>query len=195
MKDKDCKCRVVPPPPQGPQGPPGKQGPQGPQGPLGPQGPPGTGGAISWGCLASGPPQTGQMPFTPVQGMRFTNYTENGPSFDVIQNAGTGSIIINNAGTYLVKLSMVVIVPVAPAGGGTTFGSATFAIDIGGSQRFDSNIMVAFSNADPTNELITTVAREICITPPAGADFGITPFAVGGNIMVDFPSFSVVQIA
>ncbi|MFS1519457.1 C1q-like domain-containing protein [Bacillus sp. SCS-151] len=32
MKDKDCKCRVVPPPPQGPQGPPGKQGLQGPQG-------------------------------------------------------------------------------------------------------------------------------------------------------------------
>ncbi|MDX8363464.1 hypothetical protein [Cytobacillus sp. IB215316] len=35
MKDKDCKCRVVPPPPQGPQGPPGKQGPQGPIGPMG----------------------------------------------------------------------------------------------------------------------------------------------------------------
>ncbi|MDX8363198.1 BclA C-terminal domain-containing protein [Cytobacillus sp. IB215316] len=31
-KEKDCKCRVVPPPPQGPQGPPGKQGPQGPMG-------------------------------------------------------------------------------------------------------------------------------------------------------------------
>ncbi|MDX8363471.1 hypothetical protein [Cytobacillus sp. IB215316] len=33
MKEKDCKCRVVPPSPQGPQGPPGKQGPQGPPGP------------------------------------------------------------------------------------------------------------------------------------------------------------------
>ncbi|MDX8366109.1 hypothetical protein [Cytobacillus sp. IB215665] len=34
-KDKDCKCRVVPPPPQGPQGPPGKPGPPGPPGPPG----------------------------------------------------------------------------------------------------------------------------------------------------------------
>ncbi|MDX8363385.1 hypothetical protein [Cytobacillus sp. IB215316] len=33
--NKECKCRVVPPPPQGPQGLPGKQGPQGPQGPMG----------------------------------------------------------------------------------------------------------------------------------------------------------------
>ncbi|MDX8363388.1 hypothetical protein [Cytobacillus sp. IB215316] len=41
MKDKDCKCRVVPPPPQGPQGPPGKQGPQGPQGVTGATGEPG----------------------------------------------------------------------------------------------------------------------------------------------------------
>ncbi|MDX8363456.1 hypothetical protein [Cytobacillus sp. IB215316] len=32
MKDKDCKCKVVPTPPQGPQGPPGKQGPRGPMG-------------------------------------------------------------------------------------------------------------------------------------------------------------------
>ncbi|WP_214484725.1 hypothetical protein [Bacillus sp. SM2101] len=42
MKDKDCKCRVVPPPPQGPQGPLGKQGPQGPQGPMGIPGMPGS---------------------------------------------------------------------------------------------------------------------------------------------------------
>ncbi|WP_214484023.1 hypothetical protein [Bacillus sp. SM2101] len=35
MKDKDCKCKVVPPPPKGPPGPPGKQGPQGPPGPPG----------------------------------------------------------------------------------------------------------------------------------------------------------------
>ncbi|MGM7683567.1 hypothetical protein ACSVDA_15620 [Cytobacillus sp. Hm23] len=41
MKDRDCKCRIVPPPPQGPQGPPGKPGPQGPQGPMGLQGPTG----------------------------------------------------------------------------------------------------------------------------------------------------------
>ncbi|MFS1519131.1 hypothetical protein V1503_22100 [Bacillus sp. SCS-151] len=32
MNDKNCACRIVPPPPQGPQGPPGKQGPQGPMG-------------------------------------------------------------------------------------------------------------------------------------------------------------------
>ncbi|WP_214484738.1 hypothetical protein [Bacillus sp. SM2101] len=42
MKDKDCKCRVVPPTPQGPQGPQGKQGPQGPPGPMGPPGMPGS---------------------------------------------------------------------------------------------------------------------------------------------------------
>ncbi|MDX8363214.1 hypothetical protein [Cytobacillus sp. IB215316] len=42
MKDKGCKCRVVPSPPQGPQGPPGKQGPQGVQGPMGTPGPPGS---------------------------------------------------------------------------------------------------------------------------------------------------------
>ncbi|WP_214484739.1 hypothetical protein [Bacillus sp. SM2101] len=41
-KDKDCKCRVVPPLPQGPQGLPGKPGPQGPQGPMGPPGMPGS---------------------------------------------------------------------------------------------------------------------------------------------------------
>ncbi|MDX8365481.1 hypothetical protein [Cytobacillus sp. IB215665] len=44
MKEKDCKCRVVPPPPQGPQGPQGPPGPmgmQGPPGPMGMQGPPG----------------------------------------------------------------------------------------------------------------------------------------------------------
>ncbi|MGM7684574.1 hypothetical protein ACSVDA_20845 [Cytobacillus sp. Hm23] len=40
MKEKDCKCRVVPPPPQGPQGPRGKPGPQGPPGPIGPPGTP-----------------------------------------------------------------------------------------------------------------------------------------------------------
>ncbi|MDX8365480.1 C1q-like domain-containing protein [Cytobacillus sp. IB215665] len=51
MEDKDCKCRVVPPPPKGPQGPPGKPGGQGPMGiqgptgstgPTGPTGPTGT---------------------------------------------------------------------------------------------------------------------------------------------------------
>ncbi|MDX8367954.1 hypothetical protein [Cytobacillus sp. IB215665] len=42
MKDKGCKCRVVPPPPSGPQGPPGKQGPQGIQGPMGIPGMPGS---------------------------------------------------------------------------------------------------------------------------------------------------------
>ncbi|MDX8363455.1 hypothetical protein [Cytobacillus sp. IB215316] len=45
MKEKDCKCRVIPLPPPGPQGPPGKPGPQGPAGPMGMQGPQGATGA------------------------------------------------------------------------------------------------------------------------------------------------------
>ncbi|MFS1515883.1 hypothetical protein V1503_05075 [Bacillus sp. SCS-151] len=60
MKEKDCKCRIVPALPQGPQGPPGKPGPQGPMGFQGPTGPSGPTGSVLGACQILGPPS--QLP-------------------------------------------------------------------------------------------------------------------------------------
>ncbi|MFS1519555.1 hypothetical protein V1503_24310 [Bacillus sp. SCS-151] len=104
MKDKDCKCRVVPPPPQGPQGPPGKQGPQGPQGPQGTMGiqgptgetgstgPPGT--ALGF-CQINGSP--GEVPAQEGGTVSFGNL---GPCQNITVPMGNQSIQLTESGVY-----------------------------------------------------------------------------------------------
>ncbi|WP_250886875.1 hypothetical protein [Bacillus sp. SM2101] len=93
MKDKDCKCRVVPPLPQGPQGPPGKQGPQGPQGPQGSMGTPGTPGSALGLCQITG------IQDTAIQGAGVT-FGTSGPCIGLTIPMGANSIQLSDIGLY-----------------------------------------------------------------------------------------------
>ncbi|MFS1516433.1 hypothetical protein [Bacillus sp. SM2101] len=120
MKGKDCKCRVVPPPPQGPQGPPGKQGAQGPPGPQGPPGNP-----LSYGVL-----RDDQDPFSVVDGDRIIplgGYNMPGPFNMTTLNPAAGSITVQNSGDYEISFTVQ-------------------ALDFGASASLDFQIEITINN-------------------------------------------------
>ncbi|MDX8362986.1 hypothetical protein [Cytobacillus sp. IB215316] len=181
MKDKDCKCRVVPPPPQGPQGSPGKQGPMGLQGPPGPPGQPGV---LTYGVLRDdgGPfPGVDAQPITPLGGAYDTPGPFSGTTLNPL------SITVQNAGDY--EISFTVIVFDADDSG------YNFEIDltIDGVSRSDTSIGMV---GDPGVVTENTITRTTILSLNAGQTISTEVSLVSGTtISFMRPSLRVIQLS
>ncbi|WP_214484941.1 hypothetical protein [Bacillus sp. SM2101] len=113
MKDKDCKCRVVPPPLQGPQGPPGKQGAQGPQGPMGV---PGIPGSVLGFCSLYNPSPTSIEVMSPGDFVLLPDTSQ--PCMGGFDTSTPDRIILPANGIYQITYGMVCFVSGATVPGG-----------------------------------------------------------------------------
>ncbi|MDX8363199.1 hypothetical protein [Cytobacillus sp. IB215316] len=182
MKDKDCKCRVVPPPPQGPPGPPGKQG---PQGPIGPPGPPGT--ALSYGVL-----RDTQDPFAVSDGNPIVpppGYDSPGPFNNTTLNPLIGSITVLNTGDYEISFTVNAL----DTG---DIGSLDFfiGITINGTQQLDTQIFVNDSNTEQIIlPLSRTTIRMLNANDVISTELQTT--AAGQSVFFVRPSLQVIQLS
>ncbi|MDX8366798.1 hypothetical protein [Cytobacillus sp. IB215665] len=177
MKDKDCKCRVVPPP-QGPQGPPGKQGPMGLQGSPGPQG------VLTYGVLRDdgGPfPGVDAQPITPLGGAYDTPGPFSGTTLNPL------SITVQNAGDYEISFTVIVF---DADGSGYNFETD---ITIDGVSRSDTSIgMVGVAGAVTEN----TITRTTILSLNAGQTIGtVVSLVAGTTISFMRPSLRVIQLS
>ncbi|WP_214484343.1 hypothetical protein [Bacillus sp. SM2101] len=181
MKDKDCKCRVVPPPPPGPQGPPGKQGPQGPPGPPGPPS------ILSYGVLRDDQDpfsQDDQEPIVPPGG-----YNMPGPFNMTTLNPGDGSITVQNSGDYEISFTV-------NATDFTDIASLDFnvGITINDVIQMDTQLFVTDSNQVVINlPLSRTTIRTLNANDVISAELLTT--TSGQSVMLIRPSLQVIQLS